>query len=248
MSIDFPLFVAIGFAAQLIDGAIGMAYGLISTTVLLALGVTPPVASASVHAAEVVTTGVSALSHWRFGNINLRLFKRLAAGGVVGGALGAYLLVSAPAGIIRPLVSTYLLVMGSVVLWRSWRASRQPAREPKQIGLLGLTGGFLDAVGGGGWGSLVASTLVGRGADTRQAVGSTNAAEFLVALTVSATFVATIGLELWPIILGLIVGGVLAAPFAAYMTSRLPDRILMTLVGVTIMLLSLRELLQLWIG
>jgi uncharacterized membrane protein YfcA len=246
MSFDLPLFIAIGFAAQLIDGAIGMAYGLISTTVLLSLGVAPPVASASVHAAEVVTTGASALSHWRFDNIDWRLCRKLASGGVVGGALGAYLLVSVPVDVVRPTVSAYLFVMGGVILWRTWRTSAQAAKKPRHVRVLGFAGGFLDAVGGGGWGPLVASTLVGRGAETRLAVGSTNAAEFLVAATISATFVATIGLELWPIILGLILGGVLAAPFAAYMTSRLPDRILMVLVGVTIMLLSLRELLQLW--
>src|SRR5215211_6435280 len=198
MSFDLPLFVAIGFAAQLIDGAIGMAYGLISTTVLLALGVSPPVASASVHAAEVVTTGASALSHWRFDNVDWRLFRKLASGGVVGGGLGAYLLVSVPVDIIRPTVSAYLFLMGGFILWRTWRASKQAAEKPRHVRVLGFAGGFLDAVGGGGWGPLVASTLVGRGTKARFAIGSTNAAEFLVTITISATFVATIGLELCP--------------------------------------------------
>lgn len=238
------LFVAVGFAAQLVDGAIGMAYGLTSTTVLLSLGVPPATASASVHTAEVFTTGASALSHWRLGNVDPALFRRLALPGIVGGAVGAYLLTEAPGDLIQPLVSVYLAVMGGVVLWKALRS--RPARETPQrrIALLGLAGGFLDAIGGGGWGPLVASTLIGAGTKTRFVIGSTNAAEFLVTSTISATFVLTIGLDLWPIILGLIVGGALAAPFAALITRTMPDRPLMILVSVVIIILSFRGLLQ----
>jgi uncharacterized membrane protein YfcA len=240
------LFVVVGFTAQIVDGAIGMAYGLISTTILLSLGISPATASASVHAAEVFTTGASALSHWRFGNVDKRLFWRLAPAGMIGGAIGAFVLTAAPAAVIRPVVSAYLGVMGGVVLWKALRTSRQEPKEPRQVSLLGLAGGFLDAVGGGGWGSIVMSTLVGQGTRARLAIGSTNAAEFLVAVTISATFVLMIGLELWPIILGLVLGGVLAAPFGAYITRRLPDRPLMILVGVVIILLSVREVLRLY--
>jgi uncharacterized protein len=240
------LFVVVGFTAQIVDGAIGMAYGLISTTILLSLGISPATASASVHAAEVFTTGASALSHWRFGNVDKRLFWRLAPAGMIGGAIGAFVLTAAPAAVIRPVVSAYLGVMGGVVLWKALRTSRQELKEPRQVPLLGLAGGFLDAVGGGGWGSIVMSTLVGQGTRARLAIGSTNAAEFLVAVTISATFVLMIGLELWPIILGLVLGGVLAAPFGAYITRRLPDRPLMILVGVVIILLSVREVLRLY--
>ena len=243
MGSDFLLFVLIGFAAQIIDGAIGMAYGLISATVLLSLGTSPATASASVHAAEVFTTAASAASHWRLGNVDKRLFWNLAPAGMVGGALGAYVLTSAPGIAIRPIVSVYLGVMGAVILWKALRRPRE-VKEARRTPLLGLFGGFLDAVGGGGWGPLVTSTLVGQGTRARVAIGSTNAAEFLVAVTISATFVMTIGLELWPIILGLVLGGVLAAPFAAYVTRKLPDRRLMILVGVGIMLLSTREVLR----
>lgn len=241
---DFLLFLAVGFAAQLVDGAIGMAYGLTSTTVLLSLGVTPATASASVHAAEVFTTGASAISHWRMGNIDGALFRRLAIPGAIGGAIGAYALTEMPGEVVRPVVSVYLAVMGAVVLWKALGKAPAEAPPPRYVPALGLTGGFLDAIGGGGWGPMVASTLVGSGTKTRFAIGSTNAAEFLVTTTVSATFVATIGLDLWPIILGLVLGGVLAAPFAAYVTSRLPDRPLMILVGVVIIVLSLRGLIQ----
>ena len=246
MPSDFLLFVVVGFAAQIVDGAIGMAYGLISTAVLLGLGVPPATASASVHAAEVFTTGASALSHWRFGNVDLRLFRKLAFAGMLGGALGAYLLTALPGHIIRPLVSVYLAIMGAMILYKALRRVTPESKEPRNVPALGLCGGFLDAIGGGGWGALVASTLVGQGTKARMAIGSTNAAEVLVALTISATFVATIGLDLWPMILGLVVGGAVAAPFAAYVTQQLPDRPLMILVGVVIVILSLREVVRLY--
>lgn len=235
--------MAVGFAAQLVDGAIGMAYGLTATTTLLSVGVPAATASAAVHAAEVFTTGASGLAHWRFGNIDWVLLRRLALPGMIGGALGAYVLTSIPGDTIEPFINAYLLVMGCLVLWRALRQPPASSEPPKHLPFLGLAGGFLDAIGGGGWGPLVASTLVGQGTTPRYAIGSTNLAEFFVTLTVSATFVATIGLGLWPTIVGLILGGMLAAPFAAYATQKLPDRPLMILVGVVIILLSLRGLL-----
>lgn len=241
---DVLTFLAVGFAAQLVDGAIGMAYGLTSTTILLSLGVPPAVASASVHTAEVFTTGASALSHWRFGNVNFALFRRLAIPGALGGAMGAYLLTELPGDKVQPFVSAYLAIMGGVVFWKALRPHRGEARPPRHVPLLGFTGGFLDAIGGGGWGPMVASTLVGTGMKTRMAIGSTNAAEFLVTTTISAMFILTIGLELWPIITGLVLGGVIAAPLAAYTTRALPDRPLMILVGVVIIILSLRGLFR----
>ena len=144
---------------------------------------------------------------------------------MIGGGLGAYVLTATPRNLIRPIVGIYLGLMGAVVLWKAFQ--REERREPRRVRLIGFVGGFLDAVGGGGWGALVASSLVGQGAQARLAIGSTNAAEFLVTVTISATFVMTIRLELWPIIVGLIVGGVVAAPFAAYVTRRLPVRVLM---------------------
>ena len=244
MPADFLLFVIIGFAAQLIDGAIGMAYGLASTTILLSMGVAPATASASVHTAEVFTTAASSLSHWRLGNVDKTLFRRLVIPGVIGGACGAYLLSSVPGETIRPFVGVYLAIMGAVILWRALRRRYGTLAEPKQVEALGLAGGFLDAVGGGGWGPIVASSLISQGKKARLAIGSTNAAEFLVTVTISGTFVLTIGLELWPIILGLTLGGMLAAPFAPYVTRSLPDRPLMIIVGVIITLLSIRELVR----
>jgi uncharacterized membrane protein YfcA len=241
---DFILFVVVGFAAQMVDGALGMAYGLTGTSVLLSFGIAPATASASVHAAEVFTTGLSGLSHWRFGNVRWSLVLRLAVPGMIGGAIGAYLLTMIPEQVVRPLVSVYLLVMGGWILSRAIRKSPRGAEEPRWVAPLGLGGGFLDAIGGGGWGPLVTSTLLGHGTTPRYTIGSVNFTEFFVSLTISATFLGTIGLELWPIITGLILGGAMAAPLAAYVTARVPDVPLMILVAAVIMLLSLRSLVQ----
>jgi uncharacterized membrane protein YfcA len=239
---DVLLFVVVGFVAQMVDGAIGMAYGLTATSVLISLGTPPAVASASIHAAEIITTGASGLAHWRVGNVDLRLMARLAVPGAIGGVAGAMFAAWLPGDVIRPLVSLYLIAMGGLILWRAMHP-RPEAPPQRRVVPLGLTGGFLDAAGGGGWGPLVASTLIGRGNVPRIAIGSTNAAEFFVTFAITAAFFAAIGLELWPVILGLVVGGALAAPLAALVTRRLPDRPLMIIVGVVLMLLSLRNLL-----
>jgi hypothetical protein len=242
---DFLLFVAVGFAAQIVDGAIGMAFGLISTTVLLALGFPPAVASASTHAAEVFITAVSGASHWRFKNIDWRLVGRLAVPGMIGGALGAWLLSSVPGEVATPYVTAYLLVMGCWILYKALRPRVMATTElPKGIPVIGACGGFLDAIGGGGWGPIVATTLIGRGVKPRMVIGSTSLSEFFVTLTITGAFVFTIGVELWPIIAGLILGGALAAPFAALVTAKLPDRAIMILVACVIALLSLRGLVH----
>jgi uncharacterized membrane protein YfcA len=173
----FFFFVLVGFFAQLVDGALGMAYGVISNSLLLAAGLPPAVASASVHAAEIVTTGVSGLSHRAFGNVDRRLLKRLAIPGVIGAALGAYALASAPGGAIKPFIALYLLEMGLLILWKTVRGVGT-SRAVRHVSILGLAGGFCDAIGGGGWGPVVTSTLVARGHDPRISIGSVNLAEW----------------------------------------------------------------------
>src|ERR671910_697713 len=158
---DFVLFVAVGFAAQLVDGAIGMAYGLSGTTVMLSLGFPPATASASVHAAEVFTTGISGLSHWRFGNVDWSFVARLALPGMVGGAIGAYLLTTIPGDTIAPFMNGYLLIMGAWILWKAFRQRPTVSEPPRWIGPLGFGGGFLDAIRGGGWGAVGPSALLG---------------------------------------------------------------------------------------
>lgn len=238
---DFLTFVAVGFVAQMIDGALGMAYGVSSTTVLLSLGISPSVASASVHAAEVVTTGVSGLSHLKFGNVDRAIVPRLIVPGVVGGVVGAYLLTSIPGSTIKPFVAAYLALMGVLILWKAVRhAPRRDVRS--HLVPLGLVGGFCDAVGGGGWGPIVTSTLVARGKDPRFTIGTVSATEFFVALAQSVTFLFTIGFRHGGIIAGLLVGGALAAPLAAWVCARVPTRTMMLLVGFLVVGLSIRTM------
>ena len=240
------LYILVGFAAQMIDGALGMAYGVSSNTFLLSLGIPPAAASASVHMAEVVTTGVSGAAHWRLGNIDWNLVKRLLVPGVLGGIAGAYLLTSIDGNIIKPFVSAYLLIMGVVILVKAFRYDPKPHSgvHTARVSALGVVGGFFDAVGGGGWGPIVTTTLVARGKDTRLTIGSVNFSEFFVTLAQSVVFVLTLNFrEYWQIILGLLIGGVIAAPIAAVMAKKLPVKALMMLVGVIIIILSIRTIL-----
>lgn len=244
---DVLIFVAIGFAAQIVDGALGMAFGLVATSAMLSAGVPPATASACTHAAEVFTTAASGAAHWRFGNIDWRLVRRLALPGMLGGALGAYVLSGLPGDAVRPFVTAYLFVLGVLIIIRALRnnfGERVKAVSRRHLIPLGFFGGLFDAIGGGGWGPLVATTLIGRGTDARFAIGSVNLVEFFVAVVISATFLMTIGLQLWPIITGLVIGGVLAAPFAALMTRTLPPRILTIIVGLIVSGLSLTYLVN----
>ena len=246
MEITILLYVLVGFLAQMIDGALGMAYGVSSNTFLLSLGIPPAAASASVHMAEVFTTGVSGFSHWKLGNVDWKLVRRLLLPGVVGGTLGAYLLTSIDGDIIKPYIAVYLLVMGGVIVYKAFTIV--PRHKPDgyhgpRISLLGLFGGFCDAIGGGGWGPVVTSTLVARGKNPRMTIGSVNFSEFYVTLVQSILFVLTLSVwEYWQIILGLLVGGVIAAPIAAKLGQKLPLKALMIFVGLLIIVLSIRTL------
>ncbi len=237
MWLELGQYAAIGFLAQLVDGALGMAYGVLSTSFLLGAGIPPAAASAAVHASEVVTTGLSGLSHAYFKNIDRRLFLRLACAGVVGGATGAVLLSSVPSSAVRPFIAAYLGLMGVVILRRAilWRVRSDPKDMP--VAPLGFVGGLLDALGGG-WGPIVVSTLVGRGVTPRYSIGTVNAAEFFVTLATSLTFVATIGFQHWEIVVGLLAGGAVAAPFAGFLGKHIPARPFTYAVAIAIILLS----------
>lgn len=242
---DILIFVAVGFAAQLVDGALGMAFGTVATSVMLSAGVPPATASACTHAAEMFTTAASGAAHWRFGNIDWHLVRRLALPGMLGGALGAFVLSGLPGEAVRPYVSAYLLVLGVLIVARALCGSiERTAAYRKHLIPLGFFGGLFDAIGGGGWGPLVATTLMGRGAEARYAIGSVNLVEFFVTATIFATFFFMIGLELWPIIAGLVIGGALAAPCAAFVARRLPPRVLMIVVGLIVSGLSLAYLIN----
>lgn len=236
-------FVVAGFIAQLIDGTLGMAYGVSCTTLLLCLGISPAVASASVHTAELFTTAASAFFHFKHGNIDKNFLKRLVIPGVIGGALGAYVLTSIPGDVVKPWVSAYLLFMGLVILSKVFKKHDTKPKETR-LGPLGFIGGFVDAVGGGGWGPVVTSTLVARGNSPRFVIGSVNCAEFFVALATSATFFVALGSFCLQAIVGLVLGGVLAAPIAAYACKYVRPKPLMAAVGVLIVFLSLRNIHQ----
>lgn len=236
-------FILIGFFAQIVDGALGMAYGVTSASFLLTMGIPPVMVSASVHTAEIFTSGVSGLSHLKFGNVDFKLFKRLALAGVAGGACGAYLLTTISVPWLKAVVAAYLLVMGMEILRKAYISTGKPKTKVKILPL-GLAGGFFDAVGGGGWGPIVTSTLVARGNKPRFAVGSVNLAEFFVTLVQVMVFVAAIGFCHWRIVAGLAVGGVIAAPFAAYACKRLPRRFFMVIIGILVIFLSVRTLSQ----
>lgn len=243
MEIDshFLWFVLAGFVAQLIDGALGMAYGVSASSLLLSFGLPPAVVSSTVHAAECFSTGASAVSHKAFGNVNSALFRRLLIPGVVGAVVGAYFLASFPGETLRPFIAVYLLVMGGVIIVKAFREF-PPRSVSTHLVPLGFTGAFVDAVGGGGWGPIVASTLIVRGNDVRSTVGSVNAVEFFVTLAASVTFFLTIGLGNWPVIAGLALGGLIAAPIGAWACKHVPVKPFMIGVGVLVCLLSARTL------
>lgn len=249
---DFVVFALVGFFAQLIDGALGMGYGVISSVVLLATGVPPAHTSASVHASKFFTTAASGTSHIIHGNVDKRILVILSAAGIVGGILGALVLVHADGGAIRPYVFGYLMVMGLVIIWRGLMLPASKAVPGKFIAPLGAAGGFLDAIGGGGWGPVVTSSLIGAGAPPRFVVGTVNAAEFVVTCAIVSAFAATLIFGTWAdsdglsshlvSIAGLIIGGVPSAMMAGWLLKKAPRKPLMIAVGGLVVVLSGYEL------
>ncbi|MBO9711626.1 sulfite exporter TauE/SafE family protein [Sphingomonas sp.] len=238
------LFIAVGFVAQVIDGALGMAFGVISNTLLLSLGVPPAAASAGVHAVETATTAVSGISHTIHRNVDWKMFFRLMIPGVVGGVIGAYLLSNVDATQVKPFILFYLTLIGLNLLYRGWRFPPQE-RQPKVIEPLGLIGGFLDAAGGGGWGPIVTSNLLVQGASPRKTIGTVNTAEFFLTLTISITFLSQLGWEALTLATtGLLIGGVAAAPFGAILAKRVNPKLLLMFVGAILTLTSVYNLVN----
>lgn len=233
---DIAAFVAVGFVAQLIDGALGMAFGVISTTLLVSLGVPPAAASAGVHVAETFTTAASGTSHIYHRNVDWRLFARLAVPGIIGGIAGAYALTHVSAAAARPFVLSYLACVGLYLVWRGVRYPPKH-RPPRIVEPLGLAGGFLDAAGGGGWGPVVTGNLLVQGAEPRRTIGTVNTTEFLVTATISATFIATLTWQMFTAAtVGLLIGGVLAAPLGAIFAKRINPKLMLIVVGTVLTL------------
>ena len=241
-------FILVGFLAQLVDGTLGMAYGVSCSTLLLNFGVAPKVATAAVHTAEVFTTGVSGLSHLKFGNIDKKLFLRIVITGVAGAMIGAYLISAVFDGkLIKPYIATYLLVLGIVILVKGIRNQPKPESKIKYAEVLALFGGFFDAIGGGGWGPIVTSNLINQGKNPRETIGTVNTAEFFVAFFGTGVFLFFVGIDSWKTVLGLIIGGVIAAPIGAYFASRVNKKTIMILIGAVIILTSSYTLYKIFV-
>jgi uncharacterized membrane protein YfcA len=242
LTTEFVLLLGIGFVAQLVDGALGMAYGVLSNTAMLSIGLAPAQASALVHTAEVFTTSASAASHIYHRNVDWRIVMRLGVTGVLGAVVGAWILSNLEVAAARRLVYGYLLLMGLYILWRSVRIALTPRTPSGWLMPLGLLAGFLDATGGGGWGPVTTSTLIGSGHAPRQTVGSVNTTEFFVTVAAAATFFAELGASPLEHLIPLVLGGILAAPFGGWAVRHVPARVLMVAVGLLIVTLSVFQL------
>lgn len=239
------MYILIGFIGQMIDGSLGMAYGVSCNAFLLSLGLPPAASSASVHAAEVVVTGISGLAHFKLGNVDKGLFLRLIIPGAIGGGVGAYVLTQLDGSVVKPYIAIYLLFMGFLIIYKGIFKKAQDGSKIKRFIIpLALVGGGCDALGGGGWGPVVTTTLIAGGNQPRETIGSVNASEFFVTLVESVVFILTLGLTHWMVILGLLIGGIIAAPMAAYLTRRLPMRALMIMVGLLIVVVNTNTIVK----
>lgn len=235
-------FMGVGLMAQMIDGALGMAYGATSSSLLLGLGVSPAMTSTSVHVAEVFTTGASGIAHFKLGNVNKKLFLHLLIPGMVGAIIGAYLLSDKIDGnIIKPFMSAYLMILGVLILRKALQRNK-PKSKTRRLGPLAFFGGFMDAIGGGGWGPIVTSTLLSKGRTVNYTIGSVNAAEFFISVSSAGTFLLFNGIDSWQVIIGLILGGVIASPFAAVLVKKMKRKPLMIMVGVLVIAMSIRTI------
>ncbi|GGF11245.1 TSUP family transporter [Hymenobacter cavernae] len=246
----FYAFVAVGFGAQIVDGVLGMGYGVVTAISLMSMNISPAAVSASIHTAEMFSSGASGYSHYKFGNVNKRLFKALLIPGILGAVSGAFLLArfgEEYAKWVKPFLAVYLLLLGIRIIVRAFK-KQEGRRKIKNVGWLAAAGGFLDSFGGGGWGPLVTSTLIAKGRTPSYVIGSVSLTEFFVTFSSALTFFATLGITHWQIVLGLIVGGVAAAPFAARLAGRLPLRTMFVGVGLMVIVWSLWALRKVFLS
>lgn len=232
-----------GFCAEMVAGSMGMGYGVICTTILLILNVPPPLISASIHSAESFTTAAGSISHWQLSNVNKKLVRSLAIPAIIGAVLGAVALTYAGehyARMTKPLIALYTAYLGIRILKNAFRSKSNPIRKRKtNITALALTGGFIDSFGGGGWGPLVTGTFIKNGRTPRYVIGSSTVAKFILTVASAITFIFTVGIHHWNIVAGLLIGGIITAPFSAMLTARLPVRKMFMAVGIVVILMSL---------
>lgn len=241
----FYYMIIAGFVAQLIDGALGMGYGVTCTTILLSLGVNLPVISGSIHTAEMFSSGISGYSHYKFGNVNKKLFRALLIPGVIGAVIGAIALSELGtdyADYVRPILAGYTLLLGARIIYGVFKKFKP--KKVKRVGWLAGAGGFLDSFGGGGWGPLVTSTLISKGRTPKYVIGSVSLTEFFVTLASAFTFFTLLGISHWQVIAGLIIGGIIASPIAVRLAGRLPLKTMFIGVGSLVIIQSVRIILK----
>lgn len=246
----FYYFLGAGFVFAMIDGAIGMSYGVTSTSFSLAMGIPPASASMGVHLSEILSCGIAGWMHYRMGNINWKLFKLLVVPGILGAFLGAFILSSLEhyAMYTKPVVSVYTLILGIVIFRKAFNTQKKKSADKvKRISLLGLGGGFIDAVGGGGWGSIVLSTLIAGGRSPRFSLGTVKLSRFFVAMIGSITFIAMVNSNHWHAVVGLVLGSALASPIAAKISNKISAKTIMVAVAVIVILISIRSILKFFV-
>jgi siroheme synthase-like protein len=246
----FYWMILAGFLAQLVDGALGMGYGVTCAIVMLSIGIKLPAISGSIHTAEMFSSGVSGYSHYKFGNVNKKLFKALLIPGIIGAVIGAFLLSKFGdqySVYVRPFLAAYTLFLGVKIFLAAFRKNRK-TNKIKRVGLLAGAGGFLDSFGGGGWGPLVTSSLISKGRTPRYVIGSVSITEFFVTLASALTFFTFLGISHWQVIVGLIIGGVVAAPIAARLAGKLPLKTMLIAVGTMVVIWSVRLLVKSIVG
>lgn len=245
---NFHWMLLAGFLAQLVDGALGMGYGVTSATILLTAGVPPAAMSGSIHTAEMFASGASGYSHYKFGNVNKKLFKALVIPGVIGAVLGAILLVKfgdSQTAYIKPVIATYTMLLGLRILWNAFK-KEQKKKKFKHYGWLAAFGGFLDSFGGGGWGPIVTTTLITKGRSPRFVIGSVSLTEFFVTLASAFSFFFMLGVTHWQVIVALIIGGLIAAPVAAKLAGKLPRKTSLFLLGILVVIWSLKIIVKIF--
>ncbi|WP_454060085.1 TSUP family transporter [Elizabethkingia ursingii] len=239
----------VGFLAEIVAGSMGMGYGVICTTVLLLLNVPPPVVSASIHSAESFTTAAGSFSHYKLGNVNKKMVWVLVPVAIVGAIIGAFTLSHFGehyAHIVKPIIACYTLYLGLNILRNAFKkkGTAVKAKRKTNLRILGLVGGFIDSFAGGGWGPLVTGTLMKDGRTPRYVVGSSTVAKFMLTVTSAITFIFTIGIHHWNIVLGLLLGGIFTAPFSAMLTAKLPTKKMFIVVGSVVIIMSLTTIVK----
>ena len=243
----FYYFLIAGFIFAMIDGAIGMSYGVTSTTFALSMGIPPASASTAVHVSEILSNGIAGWMHFRMKNVNMRMFWMLVVPGIIGAVTGAYILSSLEeySHYTKPVISLYTLILGIVILRKAFKVNgKRVVNKIKKVIPLGFGGGFIDAVGGGGWGSIVLSTLIAGGRNARYALGTVKLSRFFIALMSSLTFITMLDGIHWNALLGLVIGSAIASPIAARLSSRISVKVIMVAVGIIVILASSKSIIS----